>query len=50
MKQFNEYLEHLKISVTSRPPKNEQEDGFRTAVMMIYNHYKKSINHENNNS
>lgn len=41
MQPFNEYLEKLKDDVTKRPPKTEVEDGFRTAVMLIYAHYKK---------
>jgi hypothetical protein len=50
MHPFNEYLEKLKNDVTERPPKTEIEDGFRTAVMLIYTHYKKSRNYENTTS
>lgn len=41
MEKFKEYLEKLRSDVTARPPKNEAEDGFKMAVMLIHEHFKR---------
>jgi len=40
MKTFEEHLEKLKDDVVAREPKNDKEDGFKKAVMIIYHLYK----------
>jgi len=41
MTTFKEYIEDLRETVIAREPLNDSERGFKIAVMLVHEHYKK---------